>query len=360
MRIAIDTQTTLGQSSGFGSYVTNLVKALKKFYPDNEYNLICPSKTQDLSTIKRFIWDQFTFPNLAKKEKVDILHQPCFSAPIFYSGKKIVTVHDIIPLIFPHILPFASRMYFSKWMTYSYRHADSIICDSKSTKKDIIKYLKIRPEKIKVIYLAVSDNFKPAKSKKHINHIKNLYKTGDKYFIHIGTMEPRKNLDFLIKAYFKAVKSGVKENLVIVGKKGYNYQKLYELVDKLNLQNRVIFTGYAEDKDIPALYSGATALTFPSIYEGFGFPPLEAMACGTPVIASNASSIPEVVGSAGILLSPKNENLWVKNMIKLANSPDLAQRLKRLGLEQAKKFSWEKTARETIEIYKRIINEDSA
>lgn len=357
MKIAIDTQTTLGQRSGFGFYVKNLIEALQKNDKSNQYILIAPDRDKDFFTLERFIWDQFTFPGEAKKAKVDILHQPCFSAPVFYKGKIVVTVHDIIPKLFPANLPLISRLFYSRWMTYTYRAADAIIADSECTKNDLIKHLHIDPKKIKVIYLAVSENFKPESSKSAIENIKKKYHTGENYFIHVGTLEPRKNLPFLVAAYSLAVKSGLKENLVIIGKKGWYYNDLYALVHKLHLEKRVIFTGYASDEDIPVLYSGSTALTFPSIYEGFGFPPLEAMACGTPVISSNTSSLPEVVGSAGILLPPKDETLWAKKMLEISQNKKLAQELKIRGLKQAEKFSWEKTARQTIEVYEKVIAE---
>lgn len=355
MKIAIDTQTILGQRSGFGFYVKNLVETLKQVDPKNNYILIAPDREKDFSTPERFIWDQFIFPKKVKLQNADILHQPCFSAPVFYKAKKIVTVHDIIPLKFPKNLPLASRLFYSKWMTYSYRYADLIIADSECTKKDLIKYLKISENKIRVIHLATSKSFKPESSYKNITNIKDKYKTGEKYFIHVGTIEPRKNLPFLVSSYAKAVKAGIAENLVIVGKHGWYYESLFDLVKKLHLENKIIFTGYADDSDIPALYSGATALTFPSIYEGFGFPPLEAMACGTPVISSNTSSLPEVVSNAGILLPPKDEKEWAKKMIEISNNKKLAQKLRIKGLAQAKKFSWEETAKKTIKVYEEVM-----
>lgn len=355
MKIAIDTQTILGQKSGFGFYVKNLVDNLKKIDPDNEYVLIGPDTEKDFSTPQRFLWDQIYFPKKARRAKVDILHQPCFSAPIFYRGKIIVTIHDIISLKFPKNLPLASRLFYSKWMPFSYRRADLIIVDSEHTKRDIVEYLKIPAEKIRVMYWAVSHDFQPILDLKKIEQIKQKYKTSEKYFIHVGTLEPRKNLNFLVRAYADAVKKGIKENLVIIGKKGWYYDDLFNLVKELKLSDRVVFTGYADDKDIPALYSGSTALTFPSLYEGFGFPPLEAMACGTPVISSNTSSLPEVVGDAGILLPPSGEKEWTDAMMKLSLDGKLSEELKRKGLVQASKFSWEETAKKTIEVYREVL-----
>lgn len=351
MKIAIDAQTTLGQKTGFGFYVKNLVEALVKVDPKNEHILIKPRSEKDFPTWKRFWWDQITFPNQAKKAKVDLLHQPCFSAPLFYSGKVIVTCHDLISVFFPENLPLASRLFYSRWMPYCYRKATLIIADSEHTKKDLMSLLGIPEEKIRVVHLAVSSDFKPVKNPVRLARVRAKYKTTKKYLLHVGTLEPRKNLEFLVRAFALAVREGIEENLVITGKKGWYYDGLFQLVEKLNLSKRVIFTGYVEEKDLPALYSGATAFLFPSLYEGFGLPPLEAMASGVPIISSSTSSLPEVIGRAGILLPPKDEMVWAKNILKIIKDKGLANTLKALGIRQAKQFTWENTARKTVEVY---------
>lgn len=357
MRVAIDTQTTLGQKSGFGFYVQNLIKQLSKVSPKNEYILIAPEHHHDLSTPGRFLWDQFTFPRQAKKNKVDILHQPCFSAPVFYRGKVVVTCNDLISIFFPENLPLASRLFYSKWEPLSYRRADHIIAISEHTKKDILALLKIPQEKITVIPLAASKDFRPVTSSVKLKAVQQKYQTGIDYILHVSTIEPRKNLSFLVRAYALAVREGIDTKLVITGKKGWFYDGLFRLVEELNLTDRVIFTGYVDDKDMPALYSGAKIFVFPSLYEGFGLPPLEAMACGTPVISSNTSSMPEVIANAGILLSPKDERLWARNIINVLKDHGLAKNMSDWGLRQAKKFSWEETAQKTIEVYEKVLKQ---
>jgi len=360
MKIAIDTQTTLGQKSGFGFYVKNLVEALAKVDPENKYVLISPQTGQhakDFSTPQRWFWDQFIFPRRARKSKVDLLHQPCFSAPLFYEGRVIVTCHDLISIFFPENLPLASRLFYSKWEPFSYRKASKIIAISEHTKRDIMALLKIPEEKISVIPLAASRDFRPIRSMRKLKEVREKYKTGQNYLLDVGTIEPRKNLPFLVRAYALAVREGVDSNLVITGKKGWYYQGLFQLVEDLNLEDKVIFTGYVEEKDLPALYSGAKAFVFPSLYEGFGLPPLEAMACGTPVISSNTSSMPEVIGKAGILISPKDERLWANIIVNVLKDKALAQTLSEWGVRQAKKFSWEETARKTIEVYREVVEE---
>jgi len=358
MKIGIDIQTTLGQKSGFGFYVKNLVENLKKVDTTNEYVLIAPETEVDFTTPQRFIWDQFSFPKKAKTAKVDILHQPCFSAPIFYSGKIVLTIHDLISHYFPQNMPSGSRLYFSKWMPLTYQKAAKIIAISENTKKDIISLLKIPEDKIVVIHSAVSEEFKPIQDQAKINAVKQKYQTGNSYILDVGTLEPRKNLPFLVKAFHRAIKEGgIDHNLVLTGKKGWYYESLFELIKELNLEKRVILPGYVADEDLPALYNGADLFCFPSAYEGFGFPPLEALSCGTPVIAANNSSIPEVVGEAGILLENDQEEVWAENIVKVLKDQNLREKLSTLGLEQAKKFSWVTTAQKTAAVYKEVYEE---
>jgi len=354
MRIAIDIQTTAGQKTGFGFYVENLVSNLKKYDPKNEYILLKPKDIADLSTPRRFVWDQFQMPRLAKKAKVDLLHQPCFSTPVFYSGKKVVTCHDLIAVFFPRNLPLASRLFFSKWMPYSYRKADMIIADSVNTKKDLMGILKIPEDKIEVVYLAVSEKFHPNHEKKDIEKALRRYKITQPYLLHVGTLEPRKNLEFLVKVFSKVVSSNPNFHLVITGKKGWYYKGLFNLVQKLNLDQKVIFTGYVQDEDLPYLYAGARAFVFPSLYEGFGLPPLEAMACGCPVVSSDTSSMPEVIGEGGILLPLNDASLWIKAIGEILSKENIASFYRQKGLQQARKFSWQKTALKTISIYEKI------
>lgn len=355
MKIGIDIQTTLGQKSGFGFYVKNLVEHLKKVDKANEYILIAPDTQKDFTTPQRFIWDQFSFPRKAARAKVDILHQPCFSAPIFYQGKVIITIHDLISHYFPQNMPSGSRLYFSKWMPLTYNRAQKIIAISENTKKDIMKLLKIPEEKIVVIHSAVSEDFRPMTDQAKIEAVKKKYQTGEKFILDVGTLEPRKNLPFLVRAYNIALKEGkIDHNLVLTGKKGWYYESLFILIKELKLEDKVILPGYVADEDLPALYNAADLFCFPSLYEGFGFPPLEALSCGTPVIAADNSSIPEVVGAAGILLPIDDEKIWAENIIKVLTDSKMILDLSKKGLAQSKKFSWNKTAQETIKVYEEV------
>lgn len=354
MKIGIDIQTTLGQKTGFGNYVLNMAEQFKQVGSDHEYVLIAPGDERDLSAPKRFLWDQWTLPIKAQQAGVSILHQPAFSAPLMFPGKIVVTVHDLIAIFYGQDIPFWSRQYFARWMPFSYRRADAIITISEHTKKDVMRVLGIPEEKITVIYLAANSEYRPLTDQHLIRSAKQKYQTGNRYLLHVGTINPRKNLEFLVKVFAEVVKKFPDYKLVITGKKGWYYEGLFKLVKAAGLVDRVVFTGYIEDGDKPALYNGATLFLFPSLYEGFGLPPLEAMQSGVPVISSNVSSMPEVVGQAGLLLDPKNIGLWVQSIIKVLDLAKLRQTMSAAGLKQAKNFSWAKTARETVKVYESI------
>jgi len=355
MKVAIDIQTTLGQPTGFGFYVSNLIKALERFSSGCTFELIRPDSEKDFSTPQRFYWDQFVYPQKATKAKVDLLHQPCFSAPLFFRGPVVITIHDIISLLFPENIPFASRMFYSKWMPFTYSKAQRIITISDSTRDDIIRVLKIPKEKIEVIPQAVDEKFERPAKIDEVSRAKSKYGLPKDYILHVGTLEPRKNLKFLIEVFNQAIKSekNANLNLVITGKKGWYYEGLFERVRELGLQKRVIFTGYVDEQDKPAIYKGARIFAFPSVYEGFGLPPLEAMASGVPVVSSNTSSMPEVVGEAGILLSPNDLERWCRAITKLNIEDSTRRRCIELNKEQVKKFAWQKTAEKTIEVYQK-------
>jgi len=357
MKIGIDIQTIIGQKTGFGFYVSNLTENLKKIDQTNKYFLFKPDTDKDFSAPQRFIWDQYRIPALARKNKINILHQPCFSLPVCYSGKIVATIHDLIAVKFNKDIPFFSRQFFARWMPFTYHKADAIISVSQHTKRDIIKYFKIPEEKITVIPLAASKNYHPVEESDKIQSIKRKYNTGDKFILHIGTLNPRKNLLFLVEVFAEIVKKIKNYNLVIVGKEGWYYEKLYEKVRALGIEKKVRFCGYIDEADKTYLYNAASLFVFPSLYEGFGFPPLEAMSCSIPVVSSNTSSMPEVIGDAGILLSPTDKYAWIKAIENILSNEKLRLKMSKLSLARSKLFSWEKCARETIKIYQNVYNE---
>ena len=354
-KIGIDIQTISGQKTGFGYYVENLVRELQKIDDKFQYELIAPNSENDFSTPQRFVWDQVTVPYRLKKAKIDLYHQPAFSAPILFNKPIVVTVHDLIAVYFSEDIPFWSRQFFGKWMPFSYRFADHIITDSIHTKKDIIKLLKVPESKITVTYLALDHIVATGIKRQEIEKVKHKFGIKGPFLLYVGTINPRKNLVFLTQVFALVLSKIPDMQLVIAGKKGWFYNNLILEVNKLRLYEKVIITDYITDLEKKALYASADILTFPSLYEGFGFPVLEAMACGVPVIASNKTSIPEVLGNAGISLDPLDKDRWAQEIINLHFSIARKKQLVEAGLKRSKLFSWKKTAQQTVEVYKNVL-----
>lgn len=356
MKIGIDTQIIYGQKTGFGFYTENLINSLSKLDSDLKFEFIKPNKSEDLSTPQRILWDQFGLPKAARIKQVDLIHQTAFSVPIFARKKKVVTVHDLIAIEQGGDIPFWSRNYFGKFVPFTYKFADHLIAVSNHTKDDMVRLLNIPEEKISVVYEAADQKFKPIENQDKLNSIRKKYNLEKKFILHVGTLSPRKNIEFLIKVFAEVVGKHSDYELVIAGKKGWYADQIIALAQSLNIKDKVNFIGYIDEEDKVALYNCAALLAYPSLYEGFGLPPLEAMACGVPVMASNISSIPEVVGEAGILLSPTDKKAWVNELDNLLNDNNRMLLYKEKGLLRAEQFSWDKTARETIKVYQKVLS----
>lgn len=372
MRIGIISDRLNRPLTGIGNYVYNLINELSKIDKEDIYlinyekNNLFPELNKIIikNPFEKFPKKPFYFWHLylnyylnKKKLDLDIIHSP-ENASLFVkltNQKKIITVYDVISLYFPKtftkITVFRYKLLFSKTIKTS----DKIITVSHHTKQDIMKYFKIPEDKIKVIYEAANGNYKPLKEDE-VNKIRQKYNLNYPFILYVGTLEPRKNIPTLLKAYYKLKKQGIKHKLVITGKRGWKYKSIFETIEKLNLQKDVIFTGYVPDEDLPGLYNAADLFVYPSLYEGFGLPPLEAMACGTPVITSNTSSLPEVVGDAGIMVNPYNVDELANAMYEVLTNDGLREELSKKGLERAKLFSWKKCAKEHLKVYEEVYN----
>lgn len=282
-------------------------------------------------------------------DRLNILHLPVYfkDIPFLKKGKNIVTIHDIVPLFSPDMCMDGVSEYFNRLKSDS-SGFDMFIAVSANTKKDIINYLNIQEDKIRVIYEAPDERYRPIRD---LSGFRAKYGL-NKFVLFVGTLEPRKNIPNLIKAF--AMLKRTDYQLVIAGKKGWKYADIFKLVEDRGLNDRIRFIGYIGDEELPELYSAADLFVYPSLYEGFGLPPLEAMACGTPVIVSNRSSLPEVVGDAGILVDPEEIDDIAGAMERLLQKTSLREELSGRGLQQAGKFSWQRCARETMSLYKEI------
>ena len=305
-----------------------------------------------------FNYKNFLFENILKDAR--IFHS--FYYPIndeirkYPKLKKIVTIHDLIPILFPD-LHFTSSLI--EDIISSIGKDGYAICVSENTKKDLLNYAPwIKPERVFVNLLAASESlFYVCNNYEKFKLIKQKYGLPEKYFLTVGTLEPRKNVDFVIRAYLKTIKENRIDDLglVLVGSKGWDYDKIFdEYNNAKELKDNIIITGRVADEDLASIYSHANSFYYMSFYEGFGLPPLEAMQCGLATVTSNTSSLPEVVGDAGIMLDPKDEKGLSKTMLDFYQNDSLRELFAKKGLERSKLFSWEKTANELVEIYKKV------
>lgn len=349
----------LKKKTGTENYSYQLLRALAKIDRKNSY--LVYTKSFNLDTVvalmkfpgnfkvveipwKRF-WTQGGLALQTFKDKLDVLFVPAHTLPIIRREglKTVVTVHDLGSEYLPSMHQLKQRLYLSFMQKYQLKTATKIIAVSQATKDDLVKRVGCDPRKIKVVYEGYDERlFKPFKIDTLIDSLK-------PYYLFVGTVQPRKNLKRIIQAFSKITKG----NLVIAGSKGWLSDEIYKLPKKLAIKNRVKFLGYVPEKDLPALYSGAIALVFPSLFEGFGLPILEAQACGCPVITSNLSSMPEVAGKAAILVNPYSVDEITNAMIKVKGEGERAK-LVRAGFDNIKKYSWEKCANETLKVLENV------
>jgi len=307
-----------------------------------------------------FNYKNIHFENILKE--ADIFHS--FYYPVndeirkYPNLKKVVTIHDLIPILFPD-LHFTSDLI--KKIIASIGKDGYAICVSENTKRDLLNYAPhLNPDHIFVNLLAASKSlFYVCKDEEKFNLIKKKYNLPDKYFLSVSTLEPRKNVDFVIRTFLKVIKeNGIDDlGLVLVGAKGWDYDKIFdEYNNAQELKDKIVITGRVPDEDLASLYSHAHSFYYMSLYEGFGLPPLEAMQCGVATVTSDTSSLPEVVGDAGIMLNPNDEAALSQTMLDLYLNESLRKGYAKKGLEHSKQFSWEKSVRGLFTIYEKIKN----
>lgn len=379
MKIAIDSGSALSKvKTGISWYTWNLIHNLAKIDDKNVYILydVASRRMKTYKILDSYLPCQKNFrkkvypfhSSLGRKlipvtfltSKTDILHMPEQRLSPVFKTKKVVTVHDIIPWLEIDTdvkwtkIDFKKRRKKSKEIQQAVIRADKIIAVSENTKNDIVKYFSVNPSKISVTYLGVNELFYPRGKDENILH---KYKISKKFIACNGTYDPRKNI-WKILIGFEKIKKTNNCQLVIFGRI-HKTGLWYEVYNSLpsHVKQDIILTGYVPSNELPYLYSGAEFFIYPSLYEGFGLPPLEAMACGCPVITSNISSLPEVVGDAGILIDPYNLDEMTEQMERLLLDEKLRERFKAKGLERAKQFTWEKTARDTLKVYEEVYNE---
>jgi glycosyltransferase involved in cell wall biosynthesis len=379
MRIGIDARTLSGRNTGDRTYWRGLIGGLAAVDAENEYVLYLknPMEGEPPPVGPNFRWRTLpapendalwmlrTFPKALAEDRVDVAHTQ-YNVPLLGCPCPVVTtVHDVTFALFPELFLPRDRWTLNTLVPWSLRRAARVIADSESTRRDILRLYRraVPPDKVHAILLAADPLFRPPEGGQEsaralANEMLDL--GGRPYVLAVGVMQPRKNLGLLLDA-FARVKGGASpppHRLVIAGKRGWKNEELDRHLAALPLGVRaeIVFPGYVADADLPMLYGGADALCYPSLYEGFGLPPLEAMACGCPVLCSDTSSLPEVVGDAGVPLPPDDVSAWTDALRGLLADAAARERLRTLGPARAALFPWEKTARETLRVYEKAGN----
>ncbi len=287
----------------------------------------------------------------------DITHFFNYIVPPGVHGKTVVTVHDMVIRAYPETVRFRTRQMLETGLQQSMERADAIVTDSEFSKQEINKYYPGYAHKIHVVPCGVdTERFHPVTDRAEIERVKAAHGIDGDYFLYLGTLEPRKNLERLIHSYaLLCQKYPNAPKLVLAGGKGWMYDSIFETVTMLHLENRVMFPSYVPSEELAALYSGALAFLFPSLYEGFGMPPLEAMACGTPVLTSHTASLPEAVGNAAILVNPERLDSIMGGMQILLERPSLRKHMTTLGLQRAAEMTWDSAAETLFAVYESLL-----
>lgn len=372
MHICIDTRgAKLYAGTGIGTYTARLMENIMSidtkniysfFWPNDGYEFLLGKCNLNLTLFgeknKRF-WDEVFMPAQVRKRDFDVFHLPQngLGLPKDKYCSYIATVHDLIPYVLPDTCGKSYLDKFTDEMPYIVESCDRIITVSEYSKQDIIKYFGIPAEKIEVVYLAADSRFRMMQKEKAWNFLKKEYNYSNDYILYLGGFSPRKNVDGLLEAYGRIYKElpGYYE-LVLLGASKDNHYELRKKVEDMGLSDRVVFAGYVPYEHLPYFYNCASLFVYPSLYEGFGLPPLEAMTCGTPTITTNVTSIPEVVGDGAVMVNPYDTDDLTDNIIELLSDIDLREQLTRKGLRRAYSFSWKKTAIETIKVYEDVYN----
>lgn len=366
MRIGIDALFALpGVNEGTVTYLRNLLKNLLEIDSQNEYILfvskenrgifvdknrvqevLCP--IQGTCRVIRIFWEQVILPVQIKRYKIDVLFCPGYIRPVICSSPVVVTIHDAYHFYYPESLSKIELLIWQILNRLSARNADRIITVSESAKRDIVGTFKVKEEKVYVTYEASEGRFHPNYGKEEIEAVRQKYGLGENYLLSVAIMRSNKNIQRLLEA-FNILKTQyrIEHQLVLVGTAGKSFKELN--------QADVILTGYVPNEELPLLYCGASVFVFPSFFEGFGLPALEAMACGIPVVSANATSLPEIIGEAGVLFDPFDVEEMASSIYRVLDDNSLKQNLISKGFQRVKEFSWDKTAKQTLKVFEEVL-----
>lgn len=371
LRFGLDARLTRYRQGGIAQYIYHLIREFAALDAENHYlilhsrkdsrNLAAAPNQQRVTcwTPAHHRLERTALAIELAPHRLDLLHSPDFIPPRFGRYRKVITIHDLAFLLYPDILTPDSRRYYADQIRDAAARADHIIAVSQATRNDVISMLDVPAGKVTAIPEAADARYRPLPPAE-IDQARKAHHLPQDYLLFIGTYEPRKNLGGLLRAYDQLrAEQRDAPPLVIAGRRGWFYDQLFRLSEQLDLTQRIIWLENPPDADLPALYNGARLLCLPSFYEGFGLTALEAMACGTPVVASDRGSLPEVVGDAALLVNPDDPASIAAGLQRVLTDADLSARLRQRGLEQALLFTWRETARQTLAVYHMVLNTSS-
>ena len=386
MRILLNGWFIDQPNTGSGQYVRQLVARLPAIAPQHEYHLVVPHRRSfqviDLhtganlqslisdiqpprprsgqSSFRKLLFEQSIIPRAARALRADLIHVPYWAPPLRASVPIVVTIHDIIPLILKEYRGGLFVRLYTGLVTAAARGATLILTDSEASRRDIVQHLGVPESRVRTIYLAADPKFTPRRDPVDRAAVRRKYDLPDHYVLYLGGFDPRKNVEAALQVYTWGQDAiGGSHPLVAAGRLPERGDGFFtdprQVARQIGVEDVVRFIGEVDEEDKVALYQGATAFLYPSRREGFGLPPLEALACGVPVIGSDAPSIPEIVGDAGVLVSPDDARAMAGALIAVVTEPPLREALGERAIQQAAKFSWDKTARQTIEAYESVM-----
>lgn len=358
--------------AGVSRYIYNLIAHLSEADPGGDYTVFLNSrcafrtsyrqKRSRLPTEKpsvRILWEQFFQPLQLVAARIALLHSPVNIQPLFLPCRGVITVMDLTFVVYPESFKPAQRLYQKVFTRLSARRASHLIAISGSTARDLTRFFAVPNSKITVIFPGVDAAYRPIRDESLLASFRLRHSLPEKFILSVGTLEPRKNLVTLLHAYaqFKR-QANTNHKLVLAGGKGWFYQPIFAAVEELGLQGDVLFPGFVAEDELPLWYNTADVFVYPSLYEGFGLPPLEAMACGKPVAVADSSSLPEVVGDAALCIDPYQPEEWAAALLRLCQDASLRSDLAARALERAGQFSWTRMARETAQVYRDVLGYD--
>ncbi|MFC1925769.1 glycosyltransferase family 4 protein [Chloroflexota bacterium] len=370
LRIGIMARGDSAAVGGVNRYIANIIPALLSIDQRNEYVVYYdhpshlgenPAAIEKVIKLpSKMLYDHVALPMQTRRDKIDVLFCTKNVVPPLVSCKSVVTVHDLGYMVDKKHYHPLDTLYMNLAIRWSMRKGSAIIAISQNTKKDLISLLGTKEEKIHCVYFGINSEYRPIENREYLEGVRDKYDLPSEFILAISSLQRRKNLPNLVKA-FSLVKErpNVNHKLVIIGVPLWQNSSVFDEINTSPVKDEIMWLKYVPEEDLPAIYNLASALAFPSLYEGFGFPLLESMACGCPVICSNTSSLPEIAGDAAVLIDPMSVEQLADGIISILSDDSLREDLTNKGLERASNFTWEKTAKETLNVFEAVYTNKS-